>query len=175
MLYYAYAVLCIYYIMHTLYYAYTILCIYCIMHMLYYAYVVLCICYIMHMLFASTYCFTQETSPHVDFSIREMSVVGLCSRAPLSCASSLRSVCLHTFQNPSSMKVTSLANSPLPPESETTPGNQHQSLAITTLSFQECCHLCSLDAQQPTPSFSDLYSLSPPPSPQSTVVAFCYR
>lgn len=64
-------------------------------------------------------------------------MVGLCSRALPSCASFLRSVHLHTLQTPNSVKVTSLASSPLPPLNlKPRLENQHQSPAITTLSCQ---------------------------------------
>lgn len=88
----------------------------------------------------------------------------LCLKMPhLLAASFLWSVPLHTLQNPSPMKTTSLASSrPPTPSSEpgTASGSQRRELARTTLSFQRC--RCSFDAQQPTSSF--LRPLVPEPS-----------
>lgn len=70
----------------------------------------------------------------------------LCFKISHSLASFLWSVPLHTLQNPSPMKATSLAGS-RSPTLEASVGE----LARATLSFQR--YRCSFDARQPTSSF----------------------
>lgn len=98
----------------------------------------------------------RKLSPCVDFSIRGMSVVRLCLRTPPSHALSLRSV--HTLQNPSSPKVTSKLTASSS-ESETSSGNQRQSLAITTLPLWRAESVAAhwMHSGQ-LPSLSDLHS-----------------